>query len=120
MPSDYNLCLPSSLLLFHISTTKEKNICKNHILNKRCKSYYYICLGALVNTIRMQIENKSMQNDYLHLNYSRYTNDLYKLIHRYKSRELFTNDFFKSFVTSVVLFAVGIKIANELSAWRIL
>ncbi|KAK1132472.1 hypothetical protein K0M31_013857 [Melipona bicolor] len=86
-----------------------------HILNKRCNSSYYICLGALMDMIHMQIEKKYSKDNYLYLIGSKYTKDLYTWLQHYKYKELFL----KSFITSVALFAIGVKLANELVAWRI-
>lgn len=66
----------------------------------------------------MQIENKYNQNNNL-IN-SEYTKNLYKWLLQCKNKELFVNNFLKSFVISVALFAVGIKLTNELIAWRII
>lgn len=67
----------------------------------------------------MQVENKCNQNNNL-INFE-YTKNLYKwLLYRCKNEELFVNNFLKSFIISVALFAVGIKLTNELVAWRII
>lgn len=95
------------------------NNCFQNRSSKRCKSCYYICLGSLVNTIHMQIEKKYTQKDYLYLIGSRYIKDLYKWVQQYKYKELLANDFFKSFVTSVALFVVGVKLTSELTGLKV-
>lgn len=72
----------------------------------------------MIQTIHMQIENKCNQNNDL-IN-SEYRKNLYKWLLQCKNEELFVNNFLKSFVISVALFAVGIKLTNELVAWRII
>lgn len=106
-----------------IASHLKKYLCNDwtfqHIAIRKCKSYYYICLGSLVNIIHMQIEKKCTQNEHLYLIGSRYMNDLYKWVHQIKHKELLVNDFLKSLITSVALFAVGIKLASELGACKI-
>ncbi|XP_043510771.1 uncharacterized protein LOC122529060 [Frieseomelitta varia] len=105
--------LPISTGTAYIKKEKEKS--KKHISNKRCNSSYYICLGALMDIIHMQIENKYSKDNYLYFIGSKYTKDLYTWLQHYKYKEIFL----KSFITSVALFAIGVKLANELVAWRI-
>ncbi|CAK9809060.1 hypothetical protein ANTPLA_LOCUS6010 [Anthophora plagiata] len=112
---EYNVC--TSSMLTDPPPVKKKQIHKNHTSSKKCKSYY-ICLGTLVDMIQAQIENRYAQNSRLYLIGCRYLEDLYKWVNQCKYKELFANEFFKSLVTSIALFAMGVKLTNELDAWK--
>ncbi|XP_031825667.1 uncharacterized protein LOC116423973 [Nomia melanderi] len=106
-------CTSSSSTLSDQSSIRENK-------SKNChKSCYYICLGTLAHTVHTQIQRRYRKNDDLYLTGSKYVEDIYKWVYRCKYRELLVNDFFKSFIASVVLFALGAKLASELAAWKI-
>ncbi|XP_043583040.1 uncharacterized protein LOC122567932 [Bombus pyrosoma] len=119
MAVKHNICTLSLPTLTDTASIKKEKIRKNHISNKRCKSYYYVCLGALMHTIDKQIKDKYTENNYLYLIGSRYIKNLYKWLQHCKYNKVLVNDFLKSLITSVALFAIGVKLTNELVAWRI-
>lgn len=72
-----------------------------------------------MHTIDKKIKDKYTENNYLYLIGSRYIRDLYKWLQHCKYNKVLVNDFLKSLITSVALFAIGVKLSNELVAWRI-
>ncbi|XP_029036391.1 uncharacterized protein LOC114872859 isoform X1 [Osmia bicornis bicornis] len=97
----------------------ENKTCTNHVSHKKCKSCYYICLGVLAHTIHKQIQNKGTRNNDLNLVGSKYLKDLYEWVCQCKHNQTTTNEFLMPFIASIALFAVGIKLTNELVAWKL-
>lgn len=72
-----------------------------------------------MHTIHKQIQNKCTQNDDLYLVGSKYVRELQDWIYWCKYDQTSTNEFFMSFIVSVALFATGVKLTNELAAWKL-
>lgn len=76
-------------------------------------------MGALAHMVQTQIQEKYAQNDCLYFIGSKYMKDIYKWAYQYKYKDLLVNDFLKPFLTSIAIFAVGIKLTSELVAWKV-
>ena len=69
--------------------------------------------------VHTQVQKKYTENDPLHVVSSKYIEDLYTWVYQCKYKQFFVKDFLKSIITSLVLFTIGVKLTNELVAWRL-
>ena len=66
-----------------------------------------------------QVQKKYTENDPLHVVSSKCIEHLYTWAYQCKYKQFFVKDFLKSIITSLVLFTIGVKLTNELVAWRL-
>lgn len=99
------------------------NTINNYFQHASCKkghkTRYYICLGTLAQLVQTQIQSKYAQNDRLHSIGTKFVKDFYAWIYQSQDERFSVEDFLRSVITSIAFFAVGIKLTNELVAWRL-
>ncbi|XP_076164438.1 uncharacterized protein LOC143145191 [Ptiloglossa arizonensis] len=117
---EHDTCTSSSSTKSDVSSINENEICKKLISNKKCKRCYYVCLGTLIQIVQTQIQRKYAENDYLYLIGKKCITNLNDWATQWKSKKLLASDFLKPFITSIALFAVGVKLTSELVAWKVM
>ncbi|XP_076284491.1 uncharacterized protein LOC143210993 [Lasioglossum baleicum] len=109
----------SSTSLSSPLSIKEKEFCANLTPRRCCRKSYYVCLGTLAHMVHTQIQRNYTKSTRLYSTGSKYAQDLYMCVRQCKYKELLVDDFYRSFIASVALFALGAKLVNELTEWKV-